>query len=144
MQLGKLTGITLLVLALIGGQAFAVPPIRKIPSTGEPVTPSAMVDRNGDQIDPQSGTATAATVVQFQQTTTASAVVLPTHILTNNLMCKALITNTGTVYIGGSNVTTSNGWPLIAGEGVPYGVANSNMLYIVGTNLTDVISCTGN
>lgn len=83
-------------------------------------------------------------VVSFRQTATASAVVLPTNTLTNGLVCQSLSTNTGTIYLGPTGVTTGTGYALIAGQPISYGIANSNQLFMIGSNTTDVLNCTGN
>lgn len=90
------------------------------------------------------GGGSSSAVKSFVQTTTASAVVLPTNTLANGMVCQSLTGNSGTIYVGPATVTTANGYALIPGQAISWGVANSNQVYIVGTNLTDVISCTGN
>lgn len=87
--------------------------------------------------------ATSNPIVNFRQTATASAVALATAGLSNGMICKALSSNSGTINVGGSSVTTSNGYPLAAGEAISFGNNNSANSYIVG-NGTDVIACVGN
>lgn len=48
-------------------------------------------------------------------------------------------TNTGTVYIGGTGVTTATGFPLTAGEALSLDVTNTNTVYVVGANTTDTV-----
>lgn len=86
----------------------------------------------------------SAALVSYQQTTTASAVQMASNALANGIVCQALTTNTGTDYIGPSGVTTGTGYPLVAGQAISYGVANSNQLYLIGSNTSDVVACTGN
>lgn len=48
------------------------------------------------------------------------------------VLVKALSTNTDTVFVGGSDVTTANGFELSAGEFSPYiAVANANEIYAI-------------
>ena len=79
----------------------------------------------------------------FQQTCTTGAVALPSNTCTQGVRVAALASNTGTVYIGGSGVTTSNGFPLYPGSFYDYRVKNSNLIYIVGSDNTQVVAATG-
>jgi hypothetical protein len=88
--------------------------------------------------------ATTSPVVSFAQTTTTSAVALPNNTLTNGLICTAGKSNSGTVYVGGAGVTSSNGYPLAGGQSISFGVANSNQVYIVGSDSSETIVCVGN
>jgi len=45
----------------------------------------------------------------------------------------ALSTNSATVYVGNSGVTTSNGFPLAAGAGIQLAIDNLSKVYIVGS-----------
>ncbi len=90
------------------------------------------------------GGATSGPIVSFRQTSTASAVALPSNALTNGIVCTAASTNTGTAYLGGSGETTSTGYPLAAGYSISYGVNNSNLVYLIGSDTSKVIACTGN
>ena len=96
--------------------------------------------------DLAAGTSTNG-VTSFQQTATASAAALPSATFANGIVLTAPSTNTSTIYVGGSSVTASGanaGYPLKAGQSISYGVANSNQIYMVGTNTTDVLVGTGN
>ena len=88
--------------------------------------------------------AVPATIYSGQQTSTLAAVALPAQALVNGIVITARLTNTGTSYIGPAGVTTSNGYPLAAGQSISYAVTNLNAVYIIGTNTTDVIAFTGN
>lgn len=87
--------------------------------------------------------------VSFYQVTTTSAVALPSHALYNGLVCTAAAANTGTVYVGGSTVTAGTGtvatagYPLKAGNSISYGTSNSNLVYIVGSDSSEGLNCTG-
>lgn len=48
-------------------------------------------------------------------------------------MLKAASTNSGTVYLGDSSVTTSTGFPLAAGESIALDDFDLSCLYAVGT-----------
>jgi hypothetical protein len=79
----------------------------------------------------------------FQQTCTASAAALPNVQYFYGVVIKALTANTGTVYVGGAGVTSANGFPLTAGESISYAATNANLIYIVGSDTTQVVSGTG-
>jgi hypothetical protein len=53
------------------------------------------------------------------------------------LTIRALGNNTGTIYVGGSAVTSTNGFPLGAGESVSLDVANLNTVYVNAGNNND-------
>ena len=80
----------------------------------------------------------------FQQTTTTSAVALATNSYKLGIVITALTTNGGTVYVGGSGVTTGTGYALVAGQSISYAVNNSNLVYILGSDATQVVAVTGN
>jgi len=80
----------------------------------------------------------------FRQTTTTSAAALASHAFSSGFTVKALSTNAAIVYVGGSGVTSSTGYPLSAGDSISYTLANSGSVYIVGGNTTDVVAVTGN
>jgi hypothetical protein len=73
-------------------------------------------------------------VVAGQAAVTTSATALPAAALVNGIVVKAAASNTATVWIGGSNVTTSvNGYPLAPGEAMSFAVANASALYLIST-----------
>lgn len=85
------------------------------------------------------------TIYSGEQTVTEAAVALATNqALVNGAVLKSLQTNTGTVYVGNSGVTTGNGYELAPGEAISYACTNFDEIYIIGTNLTDVVVFTGN
>ena len=61
--------------------------------------------------------------------TAGTAVRLPAQVILG-VTVRAMITNTGTIYVGGSGVTSTNGFPLVAGESINLDVANLNAIYI--------------
>lgn len=46
---------------------------------------------------------------------------------------RAAAANSGTIYVGGSGVTTSDGWPLAAGESVDIGVSRAEAIYLIAS-----------
>jgi len=83
---------------------------------------------------------TSATVNVGQKTSNTSAQQLSASstVPTNGILVQALSTNTASVFIGGSGVTTSNGFELQPGQAVPF-TANLNTLYVIGSNATDKV-----
>lgn len=79
----------------------------------------------------------------FRQTCTTSAVALPSNPASQGFRIMALASNTGTAYIGPSGVSTANGYPLYPGSYYDYKVANTNQLFIIGSDATQVVAITG-
>lgn len=75
--------------------------------------------------------ATAASLGSGAVTLTLAGTIqqLPNQAATG-ITVRALTTNAGTVYVGGSAVTASNGFPLNAGEALSLDVANTNAVYL--------------
>jgi hypothetical protein len=67
-------------------------------------------------------------------TTAGTAVALGSQVIAGPLMVKALPANTGLVYVGNdgaSDVTSSNGYPLAAGDQVIFDhIANLSNIYV--------------
>jgi hypothetical protein len=123
--------------SIINGQVMLCPAADGIHATACPAGTSA----NPTITQPQP---TTAAVASAQQTCTTSAVQLPNQAYTNGFVATALTTNTGTVYIGGSGVTTSTGYPLKPGQSIAYNAANSNQAYLICDGNSDKITITGN
>lgn len=86
-----------------------------------------------------------ATITARRQPVTASAVQLASQALANGLVLKAGSANTGTVYVGGSDLTAANGYPLAPGEAISFGVTNANAVYVMVSVLaSDTVAWTGN
>ncbi len=83
-------------------------------------------------------------VVSFQQTATTAAAAMPSNSLANGLIFTAKASNTGLICVGTPNVTLGAGYCLSAGQSGSAGVANSNQLYMIGSNATDVLQALGN
>lgn len=84
---------------------------------------------------------TSSAVVNVgQQTSNTTAVQLSASstIPTNGIIVQAISTNTASVFIGGSGVTTSNGFELQAGQSAPF-TSNLNTLYVIGSNASDKV-----
>ena len=134
--------------ALIAGANFAPAAYDPWP-TGTAGTPNARVlsvqGVTGGVALPVSATASnPSSIYSHRQTTTTSAVALPSQALVNGIVITANAANAGTVYVGPSGVTSSTGYPLAAGQSISYAVADLSSIYIIGTNTTDVVAFTGN
>lgn len=79
---------------------------------------------------PQAVVTTNITVLTGQQTVTTSAVNLGSTVI-KTICIKALAANSGNLYLGGSNVSTSNGMEMAASNSWCGNVSNTNSLYIV-------------
>jgi hypothetical protein len=62
--------------------------------------------------------------------------------MVNGLICKAPSSNTGTVYVGASNVSPSNGYPLKAGEAISWGPVSTANVYALDSTTSDTLVCT--
>jgi hypothetical protein len=79
----------------------------------------------------------------FRQTCTASAAALPTNSATQGFRIMSLASNTGIAYIGPNGVTTTTGFPLYPGGYYDFKLSNTNLLYIIGSDTTQVVAITG-
>ncbi len=75
-----------------------------------------------------------ATALQIQSAATK---------LNTGLTIKALSTNTHIIYIGDSGVTTSNGFPLSAGNTVNVPVIDASTIYAVSAGTGDALAYIG-
>lgn len=78
-----------------------------------------------------------------------TAVQLPSNTLVNGVVVKASASNTGTIFVGGSGVTTTddgtgNGYKLAAGEAISFAVTNSNAVYINSSTVGSFVYFSGN
>lgn len=80
--------------------------------------------------------------IALQETVAASAAALPNTPVFDGVTLYAPSTNTGTVYLGASTVTTANGYPLEKGTSVSFKGANLNQVSFVGT-ASDVLGIFG-
>ena len=93
----------------------------------------------------QSGTwntGTPSATININQTTsavTATQLTASSIAMTNGVVIQALSTNTASVFIGNSSVTTANGFELTAGSSLTISPSNINLVYVIGANATDKI-----
>lgn len=72
-------------------------------------------------------------VAAGQQAVTGTAAALPSQ--ANTVLCvKGVPGNSLTIYIGGSTVTTSTGYPLAASESACFPIVNANRLYVIASS----------
>jgi hypothetical protein len=74
----------------------------------------------------------AASPLGNQVAVTATAANLGSNSV-HGVCITALISNTIPVYVGGSGVTTSTGWPMNAGDFYCWQVNNTNLLYVIAS-----------
>jgi hypothetical protein len=84
----------------------------------------------------------ASAPVYGQQTSTGTATALPSNTLTSGIV----LTNIGTtnaIWVGGSGLTTSNGYSLAAGASVGLVVSNTGSIYILQNTGSSTLSFIG-
>lgn len=107
-------------------------PVIVVDRHGRPVgvpSPSAFIipGNNGRS----GGWGPSGTLGSGQKTvTTAGSRTQLTAAVSNSVTIKALVGNSGTIYVGGSNVSSSNGFALAAGDTVSFDVSNVGLVYI--------------
>jgi hypothetical protein len=74
----------------------------------------------------------ASSPLTGQVSVTGTATALASN-ATHTVCISAFLTNTITVYVGGSGETTSTGYPLNAGDLYCWQVSNSNLLYLIAS-----------
>ena len=85
-----------------------------------------------------------AAIISGQQAVTASAVALASNALTKGICIEALSTNSISVFVGPSGVTTSTGIELPAKSSYCTSVANSNALYVIASTTGASVTWSGN
>lgn len=113
-----------------------------------PVTVSNEVEIKNDTGNPVPVSTPLAAPVVGQYKVTATATAIGSGALVNGVVVKAKSTNAGTVWVGGSGVTTTddgtgNGFALAAGDAVSFSVSNLSAIYAKGT-ANDVLYFAGN
>jgi hypothetical protein len=83
-------------------------------------------------------------VFSGQSAVTGTAAALTGQALTKGVCVEALSTNTISVYIGPSGVTTSTGIEVPAGSGFCIAVSNTNILYVVASTTGATVTWAGN
>ncbi len=112
-----------------------------IPVAVDPVTGEILTNATAT-ISGNVAVSTEPSPVNVGQTTSGtSAVQLSSTSIVpvNGILVQAISTNTASVFIGGSGVTTSTGFELQAGQAVPFTCNNITDLYVVGSNTTDKV-----
>lgn len=112
------------------GSGVAVP-VAVDPATGRILTSSTT----------SGGLPTA--LVNNQQTVTNSAVALPSGALTQGVVLESLSTNTVSIFIGGSGVTTSTGVELAPGGMFGVAVSNTNKIFVICASGSPVLTWLG-
>lgn len=85
-------------------------------------------------------TSAAVNVGQKTVSTTATQLSATSTVPTNGIIVRALSTNTASIFVGGSGVTTSTGYELVAGEATSF-TCNLNTLYIISAASTTDKAC---
>lgn len=108
-----------------------------VPLYGDPSTHELLVETT------VSTGALPGTLRNGQQTVTTSAVALPAGALTQGVILESLSTNTVSIFIGNSSVTTSNGTELTPGSSVSVAVNNINLIYVICASSSPIITWIG-
>lgn len=80
---------------------------------------------------------------QITGTTAGTAVQLPSNSLSIGVIVQALSTNTTSIYVGTSTVSSANGFELQPGQSTSVGVNNSSAVWIVSTTNGDKVCWIG-
>lgn len=83
------------------------------------------------------------TIISFSVNFTVTAGQCPTATLVDGLTVTAPSTNTALVYIGGSDLTASNGYQVPPGATVQMAIDNPKMLWVLCQNGSDVLNGLG-
>ena len=103
---------------------------------------SLKVNADGSINTAGGNTGTPSATINIGQTTsavTATQLTASSIAMTNGIVIQALSTNTASVYIGNSSVTTANGFELTAGSSLTISPSNINLVYVIGANATDKV-----
>jgi hypothetical protein len=90
------------------------------------------------------GLSVPTSILAGQQAVTATAAALASNALTRGLCVEALSTNSISVFVGASGVTTSTGIELPAGASYCPALSNSNELYVVASTTGASVTWSGN
>lgn len=82
-------------------------------------------------------------LVNGQQTVTTSPVALPVGVLTQGAVLESLSTNTVSIFVGGSGVTTSTGIELLPGGMLGVAIADTSDIYVVCASTSPVVTWLG-
>ncbi len=106
-------------------------PVAVDPSTGAIIT----------EVD--TGGTLPSTLVNGQQTVTTTAAALPSKTLSQGVILESLSTNTVSIFIGDSSVTTSTGVELQVGAALSAAVSNLDVIYVICASSSPVITWLG-
>jgi hypothetical protein len=84
------------------------------------------------------------TIVSGQQAVTGTAAALASNLLAKGLCIEGLSTNTISVFVGPSGVTTSTGIEIPPGAGYCPAVSNSNAIFVVASTTGATVTWSGN
>jgi hypothetical protein len=90
------------------------------------------------------GTSVPTSILAGQQAVTATAAALPSNALTKGLCVEALSTNSISIFVGPSGVTTSTGIELPPKASYCPALSNSNELYVVASTTGASVTWSGN
>jgi hypothetical protein len=85
-----------------------------------------------------------AAVLTNQVAVTATAAAIGSGALSNGVVITALSTNALTVYVGPAGVTTANGYPLLPGQSISFGVTNLNAVFCIASSTGSSLAYAGN
>lgn len=116
------------------------------PTTGQ--TLPLQSDANGNLktncVTGCSGATLPGSTFSGQQAVTATAAALATHTLTSGICVQALSTNTISVFVGPSGVTTSTGQEIPPGAASCVALSNANEIYVVASTTGATVTWLGN
>ena len=116
--LGQALAAASVPVVLTAAQLSTLTPLSSVTVSGTVGTTSAVVNVGQKTVN--------TTAVQISGTSTVP---------TNGIIIRALSTNSYSVFVGGSGVTTSNGFELVPGEATSFS-CNLNTLYIISASST--------
>lgn len=114
-------------------------------SDGKTPIPVAVDPATGRLLTNSTGGSNAlpTALVNNQQTVTGSAVALPSGALTQGVILESLSTNTVSVFVGGTGVTTSTGYELQVGASVGIAVSDTSKIFVICASTSPVVTWIG-
>lgn len=122
--------------SLLGGVSYLDPSVL-VAGTFDPSTGAQLVAVT------QNASSLPTTPINGQKSVTTSASSIGTATFTEGVVVKALSTNTASIFVGDSNITTSTGYELIAGECVSLPVRTLANIYCISSTGTQTLSYIG-
>lgn len=83
------------------------------------------------------------TLRNSQQTVTTSAVALSAGALSEGVVLESLSTNTVSIFVGGTGVTTSTGYELTPGSSIGVSISNTNKIFVICASSSPVVTWLG-